>query len=76
MIPDYFVANLSATHTFHIGEGTLEASVFVNNLLNHLYYADGWTYNVFDCDKQMIIADLGIFPQAPANFMVKLAYRF
>lgn len=76
MIPDYFVANLSATHTFHIGEGTLEASVFVNNLLNHLYYADGWTYNVYDCDKQMIIADLGIFPQAPANFMVKLAYRF
>jgi iron complex outermembrane receptor protein len=76
MIPDYFVANLSATHTFDLGAGTLEASAYVNNIFNHLYYADGWTYNVYDCDKQMIIADMGIFPQAPANFMLKLAYRF
>lgn len=75
-IPEYYAVNLMASHTFKLPSGELELSGYINNLTNHLYYADGWTYNVYDVDSDKVIADIGIFPQAPINFMIKLGYRF
>ena len=75
-IPEYYTLNLMATHTFTLPSGAIELSGYINNLTNHLYYADGWIYNVYDVDSGKIISDIGIFPQAPINFMIKVGYRF
>ncbi|MBR2947925.1 MAG: TonB-dependent receptor [Bacteroidales bacterium] len=75
-IPEYYVVNLMASHSFNLPTGVIELSGYINNLTNHLFYADGWTYNVYDTDSGKIVSDIGIFPQAPINFMLKLSYKF
>ncbi|MBO7323281.1 MAG: TonB-dependent receptor [Bacteroidales bacterium] len=75
-IPQYYTLNLMATHSFKLPTGEIEVSGYINNLTNHKYYADGWTYNVYDVDSGKIISDIGIFPQAPINFMLKIGYKF
>ena len=75
-IPHYFISDLSITKNFKIKESNLEISGYINNLFNKMYYADGWTYNVYNNDTQTIVSDLGIYPQAPINFSVKLSYTF
>ena len=65
-----------ASHSFNLPTGVIELSGYINNLTNHLFYADGWTYNVYDTDSGKIVSDIGIFPQAPINFMLKLSYKF
>ena len=76
-VPGYVVANLSLTHEFDLKHGKLGLGAYVNNFINQKYYADGWVWHVFDKKTgQDIAGDMGIFPQAPANFMLKLSYRF
>ncbi len=75
-IPSYFVSNLSVNKSFGVGDGKVSVGVYVNNLLNNMYYADGW------CWKNMIEEDgaltdgIGVYPQAPANCMVRMTYEF
>ncbi len=76
-VPGYVVANLSLTHEFDLKHGKLGLGAYVNNFINQKYYADGWVWHVFDKKTgQDFAGDLGIFPQAPANFMLKVSYRF
>ena len=76
-VPGYVVANLSLTHEFNLRHGKLGLGAYVNNFINQKYYADGWVWHVFDKKTGKDIAgDMGIFPQAPANFMLKVSYRF
>ena len=75
-IPGYFVSNLSLTHEFTLRHGRLGLGGYVNNLFNNMYYADGWCWkNILDSDGELYDG-IGIFPQAPVNFMFKISYRF
>ena len=75
-IPAYFVSNLSLSHEFDLGSGKLGLSAYVSNLQNNMYYADGWCWkNVVEEDGSLIDG-IGVYPQAPRNFMVKVSYRF
>ena len=75
-IPAYFVMNLGVSHRFSIGEGSLELGAYVNNLLNRKYFSDAWGYRpYFDVEKEAGVSE-GVFPQAPANVMVKVVYSF
>lgn len=74
-IPAYWVANASLTHEFSLRTGYLGLALYVNNLLDRLYYADAWVYRAF-FEKDGWYQEEGVFPQAPRNFMVKLTYRF
>lgn len=76
-IPQYFVANFSATHEFDLKHGKLGLGLHVNNILNRKYFADGWVWHIYDkaTDKE-VVGDSGIFPQAPVNAMFKVSYRF
>ena len=75
-IPGYFVSNLSLTHEFTLRHGRLGLGGYVNNLFNNMYYADGWCWkNILDSDGELYDG-IGIFPQAPVNFMLKISYRF
>ena len=73
-IPAYCIADLSFTQAFHPWGRTLELSAYVNNLFNHLYYASGWRWESYS--EGEIITGAGVYPQAPVNGTVKLAFRF
>ena len=75
-IPSYHTINLSANHEFTTDQGILGISFYINNLLNNMYYADGWCWkNIVEEDGSMTDG-IGVYPQAPTNYMVKVSYRF
>ena len=75
-IPGYYVMNLSLTHEFSLRHGKLGLGAYVNNLLNNMYIADGWCWkNMMESDGS-IVDGVGVFPQAPANFMIRASYKF
>lgn len=75
-LPGYYVMNLSLTHEFSLRHGKLGLGVYVNNLLNNMYIADGWCWkNMMESDGS-IVDGVGVFPQAPANFMIRASYSF
>lgn len=84
-IPGYFVSNLSLTHEFSLSGrygtafahgGAIRLGLYVNNLLNNLYYVDGvcWYKGIMEDGTQF--GGIGIYPQAPANFMLKVGLSF
>ncbi len=83
-IPGYFVSDLSLSHEFRLGKSTetggRESAVgiafYVNNLFNNMYYADGWCWKNWSEKENEVTDGIGIYPQAPRNFMLKLSYRF
>lgn len=82
-IPGYFVSALSLTHEFSLRRrdssadaGKLGVGLYVNNLFNNMYYADGMCWKNFLESDGSLYEGIGIYPQAPANFMLKLSYRF
>ena len=56
--------------------GTLAFSFHVNNMFNHMYYADAWLWRAYFLQEDAYYSEIGIYPQAPVNFMFKVAYRF
>jgi len=77
-IPAYFVADLSAGFELPVGKdrGVIGLSFHVNNLFNRMYYADGWVWRAYFQQEDSYYAETGIYPQAPANFMMKVSFRF
>lgn len=74
-IPAYFISNLSLSHEFSLGSGFLGLAGYVNNLFSNRYYASAWVYRaVFAAGGSY--QEEGLYPQPPANFMLKLSYRF
>jgi iron complex outermembrane receptor protein len=76
VIPAYWLANLSLGHVFPIGRRTLAVTAYVNNFLNRLYYASGWRWESYDAESGQIYTGIGVYPQPPCNFMVKLSLSF
>ena len=75
-IPSYFVSDLSLSHVFNLGSGSLELGLHIGNLFNNMYYADGWCWkNSMESDGS-IVDGIGIYPQAPANYMLKVGWKF
>lgn len=75
-IPSYFVSNLSVSHTFDLNKGTLGLALYVNNIFNNMYYADGWCWKNIIEEDGALVDGIGIYPQAPVNYMLKASYRF
>jgi iron complex outermembrane receptor protein len=62
-LPRYTVVSQSASFSFN---KNIKMSIFVDNLFNKMYVADAWAYG----------DDVGYYPQAPINAMVKLSFAF
>ena len=62
-LPHYTVVGQSASFSF---TKNVKLSIFVDNLLNKKYVADAWAYG----------DEVGYFPQALRNGMVKLSFAF
>ena len=75
-IPGYFVANLSLGHEFNVWKGVLGLTGYVNNLFSNLYYAYGWRWEGYTKSDGELSTGVGVYPQPPVNFMLKLSYRF
>lgn len=75
-IPSYYTLSLNMGKTFTIkGDRFVDLSLFVDNLTNHLYFSNGWTYKAqFEDGSQYLVE--GIYPQAGINFTIKMAIRF
>ena len=75
-VPAYFVAGLSLSQAFALRLGTVAISAYVNNLLNNLYYAAGWRWESYSESQDSVYYGIGVYPQAPRNFMLKLSFTF
>lgn len=75
-IDAYFVTNLSAGYTFRETTlGTFNLQVFVNNLFNREYVANGWAATDRFEDGSSINY-IGYYPQATRNYMARLTLSF
>ena len=72
-IPAYFVGNLSAGYEVF---PSLSLSLHVNNIFNRLYYADAWLWRAYFQQEDSFYNSIGIYPQSPANCMVKVTWKF
>ena len=75
-IPGYFVSNLSLSHEFNLKGGILGLTGYVNNVFSNLYYASGWRWEGYKRSTGELTTGVGVYPQPPVNFMLKLSYRF
>jgi iron complex outermembrane receptor protein len=76
VVPEYFVAGISAEQNFPLRHGNLCLSGFINNVFNRQYYAAGWRWESYNADSGEIATGSGVYPQAPFNFILKLRYSF
>lgn len=75
-IDAYFVSNLSAGYTFQKSPvGTFNLQLFVNNLFNREYVANGWAATDTFADGSSINW-IGYYPQATRNIMARLTISF
>jgi len=75
-IDPYFVSNLSAGLTFKKSPvGTFQLQLFVNNLFNRKYVANGWASTDTFADGSSLNW-IGYYPQAPRNYMARLTLSF
>ena len=75
-IPAYFTGNLSLGYELPVKESSLSLSLHVNNLFNHMYYADAWLWRAYFQESDSYYNQIGLYPQAPVNFMFKVGWRF
>lgn len=75
-IDAYFVSNLSAGYTFEkIPIGRIILQVFVNNLFNKEYIANGWAAtDVFEDGN--VKNYIGYYPQATRNYIARITVSF
>ena len=80
-VPAYFVTSLNVSKEFKLGKAStggtaLNISITVDNLLNNRYWSYGWIYQAWFADGSAPYVEQGVYAQAPANFMLKAAWRF
>ena len=75
-IPAYTLVNLSASKDITLGRSVLTLYAYVTNLMNSLYYASGWRWEEYDPATGDIYSGVGVYPQAPRNFMLKASLSF
>ena len=72
-IPAYFIGDLAMGYDI---SSSLALSFHVHNLFNRMYYADAWIWRAYFKESDSYYCDTGIYPQAPLNWTVKVAWKF
>lgn len=76
LIPAYNTLNFTLSHEFKVKENSLMLTFYANNILNRKFYASGYRWEKYNQKKDEVESNIGVYPQAPANFMFKLTYKF
>lgn len=75
-IDAYFVSNFTAGYTFRASPvGIFSLQLFVNNLFDSKYIANGWASTDVFKDGS-VLNWTGFYPQAPRNYMARLTLSF
>ena len=72
-IPEYWTAGVSFSHSFSFG---VKVGAYINNLFNRMYFAAGYRWEKYNEATQKVSSGMGVYPQAPINFMIKAEYSF
>ena len=75
-IPQYFIMDAQVQKDIPVGPGILNLGFYVHNLLNHMYYASGWRWESISKEDGNLYYGVGVYPQAPINFMIKARFTF
>jgi iron complex outermembrane receptor protein len=77
MLDAYFVNNLKVDYKLKVkGTKAISLQLFVNNIFNADYIANGWVWRAEFNDGSPEAREDGFFPQAGINFMGRLAVEF
>ena len=76
VVPAYAVCNLSLSNEFPLRAARLGLSLYVGNLFNRDYYADGGVWKYWNVDTRSLESGVWIYPQALRNLSCKIYYRF
>ena len=71
-IPAYFTGDLALGYEI----SNLAFSFHIRNIFNRKYYADAWLWRAYFQQEDTFYNDIGIYPQAPVNCMLKASWRF
>ncbi|WP_419033694.1 TonB-dependent receptor [Dysgonomonas gadei] len=75
-LSDYFVTDMVASYTLDAPKiGKFDLQFFINNLASIKYSANAWVYTARFKDGSESV-DRGLYPQAGANLLGKIRYRF
>lgn len=75
-LSDYLVTDMVASYTLKTKKsGSFDFQFFVNNMLSFKYESNAWVDTVKFEDGSQIVYK-GLFPQAGANLMGRIRYRF
>lgn len=75
-LSDYFITDMVASYTLDAHKiGKFDFQFFINNLASIKYSANAWVYTARFKDGSESV-DRGLYPQAGANLMGKIRYRF
>jgi iron complex outermembrane receptor protein len=73
----YFVNNIKVDYLLKVGGlANMRLEVYINNLLNENYVANGWIYRAAFANGSPEYRVDGFYPQAGTNFMTRLAIEF
>lgn len=77
MLDAYLVNNLKVGYKLKVrGTKSINIQLFVNNIFNANYIANGWVWRAEFNDNSPEYREDGFFPQAGINFMGRLAVEF
>jgi iron complex outermembrane recepter protein len=77
MLDAYLVNNIKIDYLLRVGGlANMRLEVYVNNLLNENYVANGWIYRAAFANGSPEYREDGFYPQAGINFMTRLAVEF
>lgn len=77
MLNDYMVNNIKFDYLHRVsGLANLRIELFVNNLFDSKYVANGWVYRAAFANGAPDYREDGMYPQAGINFMTRLAVEF
>ena len=51
-------------------------SIHVNNVFNRHYFADAWLWRAYFKQEDAFYNSIGIYPQSPASWMMKVTWKF
>ena len=76
-LPGYILNDcvLSVSNSFKRG-GDLKLSIFANNILDHMYSANGWTYSYLYGGMNAMTTENYVYPQAGRHGFVNLTMTF
>ena len=75
-LPSYLVHDIVVRCDFNVNDKQVNISLFANNILNHMYSANGWTYSYLLDNEGGMVTENYVYPQAGRNGFASMSVKF